>query len=138
MPVTAGVAAWRACGRLVATTIAVAVMATTGCGVDEADARRASALTGGNPALGPELMRRHGCQTCHAIPGVDGADGQVGPPLAGIAGRSYVGGVLTNTPENMIRWIVDPRGVDSLTAMPTTGVSAGDARHIAAYLYTLR
>lgn len=38
----------------------------------------------------------------------------------------------------MIRWIVDPKGVDSLTAMPVTGVSEGEARDIAAYLYTLR
>lgn len=62
----------------------------------------------------------------------------VGPPLAGIASRSYIAGVLTNDPQHMIRWIVDPKGVDSLTAMPVTGVSEGEARDIAAYLYTLR
>jgi cytochrome c len=38
----------------------------------------------------------------------------------------------------MIRWIRDPRAVDSLTAMPNTGVTPADARDIAAYLYTLR
>ena len=124
-----GLAAWAA---------VLLALAACACGTGSAEARQAAAITGGNPALGPGLMRRYGCQTCHVIPGVDGADGLVGPSLAGIASRSYVGGVLTNAPENMIRWIVDPKGVDSLTAMPATGVSAGDARHIAAYLYTLR
>ena len=115
------------------------VLLASACGgMNEADAREAAALTGGDPSRGPDLMRKYGCQSCHTVPGVVGANGLVGPPLAGIASRSYVGGVLTNTPENMIRWIVDPKGVDSLTAMPTTGVGASDARHIAAYLYTLR
>jgi hypothetical protein len=63
---------------------------------------------------------------------------RVGPPLAGIATRSYIGGVLQNTPANMMRWLRDPRAVDSLTAMPNVGVTLADARHLAAYLYTLR
>lgn len=114
-------------------------MALVACEPPAAEARReAAALTGGDPAYGPALMRRYGCGTCHAIPGVDGARGIVGPPLAGIAARSYLGGVLTNTPQNMARWIRDPKAVDSLTAMPNTGVTESDARHISAYLYTLR
>jgi cytochrome c len=109
------------------------------CDVPSAEAKRtAAALTGGDPDLGPGLMRQYGCQACHTIPGVPGADGLVGPPLGGIASRSYIAGVLPNTPENMMRWIVNPKGVDSLTAMPVTGVTQSDARHIAAYLYTLR
>jgi cytochrome c len=104
----------------------------------EADAREAAEAIGGDPACGPELMRKYGCQTCHTIPGVIGADGLVGPPLAGIASRSYIGGVLPNAPDNMLRWIRDPRAVDPLTAMPNTGVTPSDARHIVAYLYTLR
>ena len=98
----------------------------------------AAAITGGDPARGPLLMRKYGCQSCHTIPGVDGADALVGPPLAHMAARSYIAGVLPNAPDNMIRWIRDPRAVDSLTAMPNVGVTESDARHIAAYLYTLR
>lgn len=114
-------------------------LAAAACDVPGAEARRAAAaMTGGAPELGPPLMRRYGCQTCHTIPGVAGADGRVGPPLGGIASRSYLGGVLTNTPEHMTQWLRDPKAVDSLTAMPNTGVTDGDARHIAAYLYTLR
>ena len=100
--------------------------------------RAAAAMTGGNPEHGPGLMRSYGCASCHTIPGVVGAEGMVGPPLTGIAHRGYIAGVLPNAPENLIRWIRDPKGVDSLTAMPNTGVTERDARDIAAYLYTLR
>ena len=95
-------------------------------------------LTGGEPSRGPALMRQYGCAACHTIPGVTGANGTVGPPLGGIANRSYLGGVLTNGPQNMIRWIRDPKSVDSLTVMPNTGLGEAEARDIAAYLYTLR
>jgi cytochrome c len=107
-------------------------------GASEADAREAAAITGGDPSRGPDLLRKYGCQTCHTIPGVVGANGLVGPPLAGIASRSYIAGVLPNAPDNMLRWIRDPKGVDAKTAMPNTGVTPSDARHIAAYLYTLK
>jgi cytochrome c len=116
----------------------IAMLAVACTGAHDVEAREAAAMTGGDPARGPDLMRRYGCQSCHTIPGVVGADGLVGPPLAGIASRSYIGGVLPNAPANMLRWIQDPKKVDSLTAMPNTGVTPSDARHIAAYLYTLR
>jgi cytochrome c1 len=101
-------------------------------------ARRATALTGGDPYDGKEALLRYGCGACHTIPGVQRANGLVGPPLAGIARRVYVAGVLYNTPDNLMLWIRNPPGVDPLTAMPDTGVTEGDARDIAAFLYTLR
>jgi cytochrome c2 len=117
----------------------LALLVAPGCSdARGANAREAAALTGGDPARGPDIIRKYGCQTCHTIPGVVGANGLVGPPLAGIASRSYIGGVLPNAPQNMIHWIQDPKSVDSLTAMPNVGVTPADARHIAAYLYTLR
>jgi cytochrome c oxidase assembly factor CtaG/cytochrome c551/c552 len=98
----------------------------------------AAILTGGNPMRGKDKIQYYGCPTCHTIPGIRGADGLVGPSLDKIARRVYVGGVLANTPDNMMRWIRNPRAVDQLTAMPNMNVSAGDARDIAGYLYTLR
>lgn len=115
-----------------------AALASACNGAHDVEAREAAAMTGGDPARGPDLMRKYGCQSCHTIPGVVGANSLVGPPLAGIASRSYIAGVLPNAPDNMLRWIQDPKKVDSLTAMPNTGVTPSDARHIAAYLYTLR
>jgi cytochrome c1 len=98
----------------------------------------AVALTQGDPDRAPALLVRYGCAGCHAIPGVSGANGQIGPPLGGIAGRVYIGGVTLNQPENLIRWIVDPRSVDPRTAMPVTGITLEEARDVAAFLYTLR
>jgi len=45
---------------------------------------------------------------------------------------------IPNTPANLMHWIRHPRQVSPDTAMPDTGVTEADARHIAAYLYTLR
>jgi cytochrome c1 len=105
---------------------------------DSSAREQAMELTGANPDGGPALMRHYGCVSCHTIPGVRGADATVGPPLTAMSRRTYIAGVLPNNPANMVRWIVNPPSVDSLTAMPYLGVTAGDARTIAAYLYTLR
>jgi cytochrome c len=111
-------------------------MATSACTHGEADAM---ALThGGNAARGKELIRSYGCGSCHTIPRVPGAEASVGPSLQGEATRAYIAGVLPNQPENMIRWIMNPPGVDEKTAMPNLQVTATDARDIAAYLYTLQ
>jgi cytochrome c oxidase assembly factor CtaG len=99
---------------------------------------QAGELTGGNPHRGADAIRRYGCQSCHSIPGIRGANARVGPPLGGIAGRSYIAGVLANSPDNMITWLRNPPAVDPMTAMPNVGVTEKDARDIAAYLYTLR
>lgn len=115
----------------------LAVLATA-CGDERYHDEAVANMVGGNPDRGPQLIRSYGCSTCHTIAGVDGANGLVGPPLTGIAQRAYIAGVLPNAPDNMVRWIENPKAVDSLTAMPVLGVSPADARDIAAYLYTLR
>jgi cytochrome c len=125
-----------AIGAALAAAAALAALAACSAPGDS-DSAVANAIDG-DPERGRAILRKYGCQSCHMIPGVAGANGVVGPPLAGIASRSYIGGVLTNTPDNMIRWIQDPKAVDSLTAMPDVGVTPDDARHITAYLYTLR
>lgn len=114
-----------------------AALLAAACGNEAERMRRGAALTGGDPHRGREQIRQYGCNTCHTVPGVRGADAQVGPPLAGVGGRMYIAGVLSNTPANMILWVKDPPSVDSLTAMPNTGVTDRDARDIAAYLYSL-
>lgn len=120
------------CALLLSALVAVA----GACSHGEADA---AALTqGGNADRGKELIRSYGCGSCHAIPRVEGARSIVGPNLEGIATRAYIAGVLPNTPDNMIRWIMDPPSVDNKTAMPNLHIGATQARDIAAYLYTLR
>lgn len=122
--------------KISAAILVCAVIASSGCNRSVAD--DAIILTGGNPARGKDKIQYYGCPSCHTIPGIYGADGLVGPSLARIASRVYVGGVLPNTPENMIRWIRNAKAVDQLTAMPNMNVTDSDARDIAGYLYTLR
>jgi cytochrome c2 len=96
----------------------------------------AVAMTGGDVARAPNLIRRYGCAGCHTIPGIRGGDGQVGGPLQDVRRRVYVGGVVTNSPDNMIKWIVSPQALSPRSAMPATGISEAEARDVAAYLYS--
>ena len=57
-------------------------------------------------------------------------------PLADIIHRVYVGGVVTNSPDNLVRWIVSPQAFSPRSAMPATGISESEARDVAAYLYS--
>ena len=95
-------------------------------------------VAGGDDARGREFVERYGCGSCHVVPGIPSARGQVGPPLDSIARRSYLGGVLPNTAQNMIAWIRHPQKYAPKTAMPDLGVSEPEARDMTAYLYTLR
>lgn len=84
-----------------------------------------------------DLMIHYGCPTCHVIPGVPGAVGKVGPSLAALPQRSYLAGVLPNTPANLERWMMHPQKFQPGIAMPEMGVSPADARQIAAFLETM-
>lgn len=96
------------------------------------------AVIGGDAHRGAELIHHFGCGGCHVVPGVDGAHGDVGPPLTRFGQRIYIAGKLRNTPTNLTRWLRDPQGVLPGNAMPDMGVSESQARDMAAYLYTLR
>jgi len=114
--------------------LVVALLATAGCQGDRVDSQ-VPAATGGDAARGAALIRAVGCGRCHAIPGIRGADGAVGPPLQSFSRRTYIAGQLPNSPDNLVRWLVDPPAVEPGTAMPSLGLSAQQARDIAAYLY---
>lgn len=95
------------------------------------------ASNGGNAAQGKALLVQYQCGSCHLIPDVEGARGIAAPSLAEFARRSYVAGRWPNDQATLVRWIAAPRSMDPETLMPELGVSAEDARHMAAYLYTL-
>lgn len=92
---------------------------------------------GGDAERGKAAVLRYGCAACHAIPGIANQGSNVGPPLARIARRAYLGGVVPNTPADMVRWLRNPPQIDPRTAMPNMGISEAEAKDIAAYLYTL-
>jgi mono/diheme cytochrome c family protein len=92
----------------------------------------------GDAGRGRHALQQYGCIVCHEIPGIVGATAPVGPPLEHMALRSFVGGVIVNTPENMVRWLRTPQQFVPDGAMPNLGVSEQDARDMAAYLQKLR
>jgi cytochrome c2 len=106
---------------------------------DAAQARTtAEQITGGDVESGKTAILRYGCGACHEIPGVAGAVGAVGPPLTAIGVRAEIAGVLANDPQSLTRWIRNPQDVIPGNGMPDQGISEGEARDIAAYLYTLK
>ncbi len=86
---------------------------------------------------GRKLLSSYGCGACHYIPGIAVGNSYAGPLLTNWSQRSFIAGNLPNTPENLIKWIVDPQAVEPGTAMPVLGVSEEEARHMSAYLYSL-
>jgi cytochrome c2 len=96
--------------------------------------RRSTDVNAPDPEHGRELATTTGCGACHVIGGVPDANGAVGPPLTGIAQRSYIAGMLPNTPQNLALWIRSPQSVKPGNAMPDLGLSAREAQDIAAFL----
>jgi cytochrome c len=95
-------------------------------------------VAGGDPEAGEHLITKFGCGSCHVVPGIKGANGMVGPPLDHFARRAFIAGEVPNETDYLIRWLEVPQAIEPGTAMPNLGVSEGQARSIAAYLYTLR
>ncbi len=124
--------------RLAALGPLLVALSLAACRRDFDYSKEAMALTGGDPAEGKQIIQAYGCGSCHVIPGIAGAKNTVGPSLAEIGEQSFIAGVLQNTPDNMVRWIQDPQKVDSLSAMPNLGLTEGQARHVAAYLYKVQ
>jgi cytochrome c1 len=91
-------------------------------------------------AAGQTLIAQKGCGGCHTVPGVPGANGVIGPSLAGVASRTTIAGgaVPNNGPDDLKRWILNPPAVKPGTPMPNLGLSDDEATKIVAYLETLK
>ena len=115
-----------------AAAIAIAVMASC-----DAAGESYRPVPDATPDSGKVLLVHYGCGACHVIPGIRSASGMVGPPLTAFGRRIYIGGQLPNNLENLMAWLENPQAIEPGTAMPNLGVTAVDARNMAAYLYTL-
>jgi cytochrome c1 len=123
-------------GRLVTrpATLLCSLSLLVGCRpAATADSRRAGAP---DVERGRTLIAALGCGACHTIAGVDGANGLAGPPLGGEGRRTYIAGVLANTPENLQAWIRSPQSIKPGVAMPDLELRDEDAADIAAYLHS--
>lgn len=113
---------------------AVLAAALSSC-VGGKELRAYAAYSGGDPQRGAQVIQMKKCGACHVIPGISGADGMVGPPLAAFARRTYIGGEVANTPDNLVRWVMNPQAIEAHTAMPNLGLTEQQAHDVAAYLY---
>ena len=95
-----------------------------------------AAKPAGDAARGKIEIEQAGCTACHAIPGVEGPRGMIGPALENIAAKPTIAGQLPNSRENLARWIQNPQAFEPGNTMPTLGLSEEQVRDIAAYLWT--
>jgi cytochrome c2 len=127
-------------GFLIALLVVAFVAAVNAFQFSHLDTGQAAAedATRGSVVHGHALVRQVGCIACHSIPSFPGTIAHVGPPLDHFALRAYVAGVAENTPDNVIKFIQDPRSIAPKSAMPNLHLSEDDARDLAAFLYTLQ
>ena len=121
-------------GRTPIAAIVATLLGAVACAEESVRSRRE--VPGGVAERGRDKIAAYGCGSCHRIDGVPGADARVGPPLDSYADRAYIAGAVPNTPEALVRWIMDPQSIEPGTVMPDLGIAEGDARDIAAYLYS--
>jgi cytochrome c2 len=91
-----------------------------------------------SPAQGLAVIKRVGCASCHTIPGLPWPEGQVGPNLHRFAERNLISGQLPNRPDVLTAYVRNAPAILPGTTMPAMPISQGEARDVAAYLYTLR
>jgi cytochrome c1 len=95
-------------------------------------------VVGADSEAGRAAITAVACGICHVIPGIRGANGIVGPSLAGFGRRQLIGGVVPNQPAVLVRWVRDAPSIAPNTGMPELPLTEAQARDVAAYLFTLR
>lgn len=104
----------------------------------QAQLQRQSVPTSGTAARGWQVFSQKTCINCHAINGT-GANSYVGPDLTHLASRTTLGaGVLTNTRDNLQKWIADPHAVKPSVYMPKVQMTAEELQSLVDYLETLK
>jgi cytochrome c oxidase subunit 2 len=91
-------------------------------------------------APGEKVFQQNTCVSCHAIRGLPGATGTVGPDLTHLGSRSTLGaGVIQNTPDNLRAWIRDPQAIKPGVLMPAfASLSESDMSALVDYLESNR
>ena len=86
-------------------------------------------------AAGEQLYLAKGCVGCHSLVAVDPPKGLIGPNLANVGARSYIGaGSFKNTDETLARWIQNPQAMKQGVLMPNLGVKPDEAKSLVAFL----
>jgi cytochrome c2 len=91
----------------------------------------------GDPNVSRRLVVAKGCAGCHTIGGVPGATGVIGPNLTNISLRPTIAGeTIPNSPDMLVRWLLDPPSLKPGTTMPRLGLTEAEARDLTAFLYS--
>lgn len=92
----------------------------------------------GSPEEGRLLFHATGCGGCHTLKNVSSATGVAGPNLDNVVLRPTLAGeVIPMTFQTLSLFLIDPPRVDPGSSMPNVGLTADQARDIAAFLYSL-
>jgi cytochrome c oxidase subunit 2 len=94
--------------------------------------------TSGPQAQGWQTFQQKTCISCHAINGTP-AQAVAGPNLTHFGSRQTLGaGVLTNTPENLTKWLQDPQKVKPGIYMPNVQLNQQELTSLVNYLESLK
>jgi cytochrome c oxidase subunit 2 len=102
----------------------------------------ASAQVSGPAAAGKEIFLQT-CTACHAVAGLETANGQPviangGPNLTHLMSREcFRGCTLETNDENLAAWIADPRSFEAGSFMPDYGLTSDQIDQVVAFLNTL-
>lgn len=91
-------------------------------------------------AEGSELFNNGSCIGCHINVGtLDAKGAKIGPNLADFGARHTLGaGIYDNTPENLARWLDDPRRMKPGVVMPDYDLTEDQIEALVAYLRSLK
>jgi cytochrome c2 len=95
---------------------------------------------------GMSVIQKHRCGGCHTIPGIPGANGNIGPDLGPngdippVSARNPMasGLVPNNSADDMVAWLVNPPALKPGTLMPNLGLTDEEAALATAYLYAIQ
>jgi len=88
---------------------------------------------------GARLFTRLGCPVCHAVGASASSARKIGPDLTHFGARQLIaGGVLSNTPGHLRRWLTDPDRVKPGTRMPRYPLTGTELTALTSYLEALK
>ena len=123
-------------GSVQTATVGATIKPSQGAAHDS-DARAQPPAAPQDPAYaaGEKLFTAKGCVGCHSLNAFNAPTGMIGPNLANVGARTYIGaGTLKNTDENLARWIQNPQLIKQGVLMPNLGVKPDEARSLVAFL----
>jgi cytochrome c oxidase subunit 2 len=111
-----------------------------------ADQQRPAGSLEGAAAEGLQVFRTAGggCTQCHAVDGLEDANGEAvpgsinAPNLSHFASRGcFAGCIFENTDENLRRWLADPPAMKPGSWMPDYNLTSEEIDQLIAFLNTL-